>query len=211
MVRRLGFLASHGGTSARAITVACAEGRLPFEPAVVVSNNPDAEVVQWAHDAGLACRHLSGRTHPDPDELDQAICATLVEMQVDLVVLSGYMKMLGPRTVQTFQDRILNIHPAPLPEFGGKGMYGIHVHRAVLDASIEQSAVSVHVVDEKYDHGPVVATLPVVIGSASSPEGLQAKVAALEPRAYISVLERIATGELKLEHLPTTPLVLESS
>lgn len=211
MVRRVGFLASRGGTSARAIIAACSDGRLPFEPAVVVSNNPDAELVEWTRDAGLACRHLSGRTHPAPDELDQAICGTLVEMQVDLVVLSGYMKLLGPCTVQRFRDRILNIHPAPLPEFGGKSMYGIHVHRAVLDASIEESAVSVHVVDEEYDHGPVVATLPVGIGNASSEGELQARVAALEPQAYISVLEWIATGELRLDQLPRTPLVLGSS
>lgn len=198
MASTLGFLASHGATSARAIHHACRTGRLDATSGVLICNNAQATALVWAHERGVPARHLSARTHPDPEQLDNAIRDTLVEHEVDLVVLSGYLKMLGPRTIDRFRNRILNVHPAPLPEFGGRGMYGLHVHQAVLDAGRENTAVTVHLVDEEYDHGPIVHTRPLPIEGIVDPEELQRAVAEIEPEVLIEALDKIVAGEIDL-------------
>lgn len=201
MTFTLGFLASHSGTSARAIHDACCTSRLDAASGVLICNNQQADALTWAHDQGLPTRHLSARTHPDPDMLDTAIRDTLVEHEVDLVVLSGYLKKVGPRTLDRFRNRILNIHPAPLSDFGGRGMYGLHVHQAVLDAGLKTTTVTVHLVDEEYDHGPVVYTRPQPLEDRIDAVGLQNAVAKIEPEVFIEGLQQIVTGEVDLDEL----------
>ena len=128
---RIAGIASHNGTNLRHIDTACRAGTLDAELVVLLSNNGDASILDYARDHGIEWRHLSSRTHPDPDALDQAIADTLRQHRVDLVFLSGYMKRLGPRTVGAFRNRVLNIHPALLPAYGGEGMYGDRVYDAV--------------------------------------------------------------------------------
>lgn len=185
---RVAFLASYRGSSARAITEAARAGRLDVTPVLLVHNNADAEARTWAAEAGLRVERLSGVTHPDAAELDTAIRDLLLEERVELVVLSGYMKRLGPATIAAFRGRILNVHPAPLPEFGGEGMWGLHVHQAVLEAGVAESAVTIHEVDEYYDHGPVLHTHAVDVSRATTAEQVQRLVAEHEPEAYIGAV-----------------------
>jgi len=117
---------------------------------------------------------------------------------VDLVVLAGYMKKLGPRTLARFRGRIVNTHPALLPKFGGKGMYGIHVHRAVLAAGEAKTGASVHLVDEEYDTGRVVAQREVPVLAGDTPETLAERVQQHERALLIDVLTRVADGSLGL-------------
>lgn len=131
---RIAVFGSHEGTTLQAIIDACAAGTLPARIAVVISNNRDSGVIRRAHAAGIPVYHLSSRTHPEPADLDEAISRALDEHGADLVVLAGYMRLLGERTLRRFRGRILNTHPALLPKFGGKGMYGSRVHEAVLAA-----------------------------------------------------------------------------
>ncbi|MBV8165851.1 MAG: phosphoribosylglycinamide formyltransferase, partial [Alphaproteobacteria bacterium] len=126
---RLGFLASHGGSGMRAIVAACDAGRLDATPCVLISNNADSPAMHWAAARGLPAQHMSSRTHGDA--LDDAMAARLGEAGVSLVVLSGYMRKLGPATLARYRGRILNIHPALLPRHGGQGLYGRRVHEAV--------------------------------------------------------------------------------
>ena len=142
----LGFLASHGGSNMQAIIDACVAGRLDAAPCVAISNNSEAVALERARKAGIPGYHISGKTHPGDVE-DQAILRTLRAHDVDTVILAGYMKKLGPLTLQAFRGRILNIHPALLPKFGGQGMYGTRVHEAVLRAGETVTGVTVHVVD----------------------------------------------------------------
>ncbi|MBD3284729.1 phosphoribosylglycinamide formyltransferase, partial [candidate division WOR-3 bacterium] len=107
---RLGFLASHNGTNMQAIIDACKQGRLDAESCVVISNNSKSGAIGRAKKEGIPYRHLSGKTHPDPEELDRAILAVLKSHDVDLVILAGYMKKIGPATLDAFNNRILNIH-----------------------------------------------------------------------------------------------------
>lgn len=188
MTTRIAFLASRRGSSARAISEAAAEGRLDVQPRLLVHNNADAEARTWAAEAGLRVVHLSGVTHPDAEDLDRALLDLLLEESIDLVVLSGYMKRLGPVTIDAFRGRILNVHPAPLPRFGGEGMWGLHVHQAVLDSGVTESAVTIHEVDEEYDNGPVLHTHAVDISGARSAEDVQRLVARHEPEAYIGAV-----------------------
>jgi phosphoribosylglycinamide formyltransferase-1 len=195
---RLGLLASHGGTNLQAVLDACREGRLEAQAAVVISNNSDALALQRARLAGVSCAHLSGRTHPDPDLLDRAICDTLVRHRVDLVVLVGYMKKLGPHALDRYRGRILNIHPALLPKYGGPGMYGDHVHEAVLASGDHVTGATVHLVDERYDHGPIIVQREVTVLPDDTVASLRERVLAVEHDLLVETLQRIARGEISL-------------
>jgi phosphoribosylglycinamide formyltransferase 1 len=195
---KLGFLASHRGSDVQAVAEACARGRLAAVARVVISNNADAEVLARARRLGIAICHLSGATHPDPERLDAAILDALVGHDVELVVLAGYLKKLGPRTLRHFAGRVLNVHPALLPRFGGRGMYGRHVHEAVLAAGERETGVTVHLVDDEYDHGRIVAQCRVPIEAGDTVESLAARVLAREHVFLVDTLARIVTGEVTL-------------
>ncbi|NKB65847.1 MAG: phosphoribosylglycinamide formyltransferase [Candidatus Latescibacteria bacterium] len=198
---QLGFLASHGGTNMQAILDACQEGRLHARPRVVISNNSASGALQRGRKTGVPAAHLSAFTHPDPGALDRSILALLQQHQVEIVCLAGYMKRLGPQTLAAYQGRILNIHPALLPKYGGRGFYGDAVHRAVLEAGEKESGPTVHLVDEEYDTGPVLDQIRVPVKAGDSVETLAARVLAQEHVLYARTLQRIATGEIGLQGL----------
>lgn len=195
---QIGFLASHNGSNMQAIIDACKSGALQALPAVVISNNSGSGALLRAQQEGIPCYHLSGKTHPRFEELDQAMLDTMLKHAVDIVVLAGYMKKLGPRTLGHFAGRILNIHPALLPKFGGKGMYGMHVHEAVIAAGESHSGVSIHLVDAEYDTGPVIAQACVPVEPTDTPETLAARVLEREHTFFPETLQRIAAGEIML-------------
>lgn len=194
----IGFLASHNGSNMQAIIDACKSGALQASPAVVISNNADSGALVRARQEGIPLYHLSGKTHPDPALLDQAILDALLRHGADTVVLAGYMKKLGPRTLSRFSGRILNIHPALLPRFGGTGMYGMNVHRAVIAAGESESGVSIHLVDADYDTGPVIAQARVPVEPGDTAETLAERVLRREHSFFPETLQRIASGELRL-------------
>ena len=183
----------------QAIVDACNDGRLRASPRVVISNNSRSAALERARREGIHCRHISAVTHPDPDDRDAAIAKTLKTHGVDLVVLSGYMKHLGPRTIAAYRARILNVHPALLPRFGGKGMYGDAVHQAVLDADAPVTGATIHLVDELYDHGPPVARREVPVLPNDTVDSLCGRVRAVEHGLYVDTLQGIGSGEIDLD------------
>jgi phosphoribosylglycinamide formyltransferase-1 len=182
----------------QAIIDACKAGRLDAVPSVVISNNSRSGAMRRAAREGIPRHHLSSHTHPDPDALDRAICDVLEKHRVELVVLAGYMRKLGPRTLARFRGRIVNIHPALLPQFGGKGMYGLRVHAAVLAAGVKETGVTVHLVSQEYDQGPILAQRRVPVDSQDGVESLAARVLECEHALYPETLQRIASGEIAL-------------
>jgi phosphoribosylglycinamide formyltransferase-1 len=194
----IGFLASHGGSNMQAIIDACKSGKLKATPAVVISNNSDSGAIARAKTEGVPHYYLSGKTHPGPGELDEAILDTFLRHAVDIVVLAGYMKKLGPKTLSHFRGRIVNVHPALLPKFGGEGMYGIHVHEAVIAAKEKESGVTIHFVDEQYDTGSILAQTRVPVKPDDTPETLAARVLEQEHILYAETLQRIVAGEIPL-------------
>jgi phosphoribosylglycinamide formyltransferase-1 len=199
----LGLLASHRGSNVQAVVEACRAGRLDARPAVVISNNASSGVLQFAKGAGIPTRRIGGPEYEDEQVRDAAILGTLEEHDVDLVLLLGYMRLLGPRTTATYRGRILNTHPALLPRHGGKGMYGNLVHAAVLESGDLETGVTVHLVDEQYDHGDVVAQCRVAVQPGDTVDSLAARVLAREHEFLVETLQQIATGRIRLPGLAT--------
>lgn len=189
-------MASGRGSNLQAIIDASAAGVLDAEVVVVISNNREAYALQRAAESGIPGHHLSNRTHPGPGELDLAMADTLQAYGAEWVVLAGYMKKVGPLTLERFPGRILNIHPALLPEFGGEGMYGRRVHQAVLDAGRKVTGVTIHIVDAEYDRGTILARREVPVLQGDSAESLALRVLDEEHRFLVETLGRLASGEL---------------
>lgn len=188
---KISFLASHGGSSARALIAAMRGGALAAEPGIVITNNRDSAIFHWCLDHGIDVRHISSKTHRGEEGADEAISTVLQNAGTDLVVCSGYMKVIGPRVLGAYTDRILNIHPALLPKFGGKGMYGDHVHAAVLAAGETQSGATVHFVSAGIDEGPILLQEQVAVLPGDTVETLRARVQAVEPGLYLRALQKL--------------------
>ncbi|HEY9217091.1 MAG TPA: formyltransferase family protein [Phenylobacterium sp.] len=193
---RLGFLASRNGTAMRAIVNAARGRALDADPRLVVSNNRNAAALAYAEAHGLPT--LCVPTQSDPQAADERLCEALEAAGVELVVLSGYLRQLGPKTLHRFHNRILNIHPGPLPAFGGQGMYGRRVHEAVIAAGAAASEICIHLVDEEYDRGPVLARRSVPLQPGETAESLEGRILALEPPFFVETLRAIAEGACAL-------------
>ena len=195
-MRRLAFFASKNGSGMKAVGQAIVGGRLRGEIGLLITNNPGCGAERWAVQAGIPVAYTEG--NPDEASVDKRCRDLLLGAGVDLIVLSGFLRRLGPLVLAEFSPNILNVHPALLPKYGGKGMYGAHVHKAVLAAGESVSGATVHVVDPNYDEGPIVAQREVAVAPDESLEGLTAKVMAAEQELLIEVLGRIETGALSL-------------
>jgi phosphoribosylglycinamide formyltransferase 1 len=195
---RLGMLASHGGTNVQSVVQACGESRLAAEPALIISNNRDSAVLEFGRSHGVPSIWIGGAVYEDQALRDHVICTQLSCHDVDLVLLLGYMRKLGPATLGCFRNRILNIHPALLPKHGGKGKYGIHVHESVLASGDTETGVSVHLVDAEYDQGPVIAQCRVSVLNGDTPATLQARVLAREHEFLVETLNMIVAGSIRL-------------
>ena len=176
-------------------------GTLNAEVRVVISNNSRSFALERARRAGIPVVHMSAVTHPGAENLDRAISDALTRYGVSLVILAGYMKKLGPRVLCAYRNRVLNIHPALLPKHGGRGMYGERVHAAVLAAGERESGATVHLVDERYDHGPVVAQAVAPVLPDDTPDTLAARVLEREHALYARTIQRIADGDIDLDHI----------
>jgi len=196
---RLGFLASGNGSSARAIVAAIQAGELDAEARLLVSNNKSAAALAFAAGAGVPALCIA--TRADPEAADARLADAMAAHGVQLIVLSGYLRQLGPITLGRYAGRILNIHPGPLPAFGGHGMYGRRVHEAVIAAGVAESGIAIHLVDEEYDRGPVIARRTVAVEPGDTPEGLEARVTGVEPSFYVATLQGIAKGSIQLPEI----------
>jgi phosphoribosylglycinamide formyltransferase 1 len=192
------MLASHGGTNVQSVVRACREGRLAAEPAIIISNNRDSEVLEFGRAHGVPSVWIGGAAYEDQALRDEAICAQLSSYDVGVVLLLGYRRKLGPATLGCFRNHILNIHPALLPKHGGKGKYGMHVHESVLDSGDQETGVSIHLVDAEYDQGPIIAQCRVPVLSGDTPATLQARVLAREHEFLVETLTMIVAGLIPL-------------
>ena len=196
----LGILASHGGSNLQAIMDACDNGLLKANVAVVVSNNSGSLALRRARKSGIPAYHLSSSTHSDDGDLDVAIKNILKKYNVDLIILAGYMKKIGPSVLRTFRNRVINSHPALLPKYGGKGMYGDRVHKAVVEAKSMETGISIHLVDEDYDHGSIISQKIIAVDSAEGVEFVKKKVQKHEHRFWVTTLNKIQKGEIDFDN-----------
>lgn len=191
---RLGVLVSHTGTNFQAIIDACRSGRLHATPVIAISNNSRSSGLSRARDAGVATAHLSTVTHPDPDDLDQAMLDVLTAHSVDLVVTAGYMKRLGLRTLCHYAGKIINVHPSLLPKYGGQGMYGMNVHNAVIKNGDQETGITIHWVDEQYDTGPIISQLTIPVLADDSATTLAARVLPMEHELLVDTLVKLTSN-----------------
>jgi phosphoribosylglycinamide formyltransferase-1 len=186
---RVAVLASGGGSNLQTLLDASRVPGAGFSVVLVVTNRAGARALERGARAGA-------RTAVIREDGDDAarLLALLAEDRADLVVLAGYLKLVPPDVVAAFAGRMLNIHPALLPAFGGPGMYGHRVHEAVLASGARISGPTVHLVDERYDHGRILAQWPVPVLSGDTPEGLAARVLEAEHRLLPAVVRAWARG-----------------
>jgi len=193
-VRNIAVFASGGGSDLQAIIDACKSGRLNAQVRVVVSNNSGSMALQRARDEGIAAFHFSAKLIGDPGALEKRILETLLEHEIDLVFLAGYLKKMGPTVLRAYENRIFNIHPSLLPKYGGEGMYGINVHKAVLEAAETETGITIHRVSAEYDTGEIIAQRKVPVLDGDTPETLAARVLAQEHVFIVEVLSKILAG-----------------
>ncbi len=180
----------------RAIVHAIEHHVLKAEAKIVISNNSQSPALVFAQEHHVPTRHISATSLGAGQDADTALEAALVDAGADTLVLSGYMRKLGPRVLSRYAGRILNIHPGLLPRFGGQGMYGMNVHRAVLAAGERTSGITIHLVDEEYDHGPQIASRKILLMPGDTAETLAARVQAAEPEFFVEILRKLADGSL---------------
>ncbi len=197
-MKKLGILVSGRGSNMLAIADACERGDLSASVELVISNNKDSLALNSAKDKNIKTAHIGSSTYPDPDALDMAMADALSEHNIDLVLLAGFMKKIGPKVLSGYRGRIINIHPSLLPKFGGKGMFGINVHSAVLAAGEKESGVTIHLVDGEYDEGAILAQQTVSITPGETSESLAAKVLKVEHVLFAETIQKIVDGSIIL-------------
>lgn len=191
---RLGVLVSGGGRTLMNIADAIDRGEIPAKIELVISSRHNAAGVERAKARGIDVRVAAKKDFPNEDVMHAAITSWLREKRIDLVLLAGYLRLF--RLTDDFRGKVINIHPALLPDFGGVGLHGERVHRAVLESGRAISGCTVHFVDDEYDRGPVILqrTCPVLPGDTE--ETLAARVFEQECLAYPEAIRLFADGRL---------------
>ncbi len=194
---RLGVFASGRGSNFSAILDAIDAGRLNASVAVLISSDPAAGALETARSRGIRPETVSSAGFESRGAFVARLTDVLRESGAGFIALAGYMKRVPPEVVALYPGRIVNIHPALLPAFGGKGMYGRHVHEAVIRQGCKVTGVTVHLVDEQYDRGPILAQRCVPVLPGDTPETLAGRVLETEHTLYPEVLQAFAEGRVR--------------
>lgn len=194
----IAVFASHGGSDLQAIIDGCKNDKLNANVAVVISNNGDSMALERARNEGVPAYHMSAKKYGSEDILADEILKMLSEYNIDMIFLAGYMRILHISVLTKYNNRVFNIHPALLPKFGGKGMYGMNVHTAVIEAKETETGVTIHRVNAEYDSGAIVAQTKVPVLQNDSPESLAARVLEREHTFLVEVISQIISGEIVL-------------
>jgi phosphoribosylglycinamide formyltransferase-1 len=195
----IAIFASGRGSNFQAILSAIDAGLLSARVTVLISNRSDSAALDIARARKIQTSHLSQKMFPSEEALVEAMLNVLSQQRAELLVLAGYMKKIPLQVVRRYRNRIVNIHPALLPSFGGAGMYGHFVHEAVIASGMKVSGATVHLVDEEYDRGPIVMQKTVEIIQEDTPDLLAAKVLKIEHEIYPLALKAFAEGKVKIE------------
>ena len=183
--------ASGNGSTLQSIIDAIDKKELHSKIVLVVSNNPDAFALERAKKANIPTYVIKNKNYQD---IDNELYEVLSHYDINLIVLAGYLKLIGDKLLSNYT--IINTHPSLLPKYGGKGMHGIHVHKAVIDAKEKQSGVTVHYINNEYDKGNIISQTVVDVLETDTPESLASRVQAAEKIQLVNVIKKFETGEL---------------
>ena len=195
----IAVFASGRGSNFQSILNAIDAGILPAQVVVLISNKSDAGAMEIARAQNIPTQHLSQKMFSSEEALAKAMLDVLKKKQTEFIVLAGYLKKIPAQVIREYRNRIINIHPALLPLFGGDGMYGHRVHESVLASGKKVSGATVHLVDEEYDRGPIVMQKTVDIVPDETPDSLAAKVLKIEHEIFPLALKAFAEGRIKVE------------
>ncbi len=195
----LGILASHEGTNLQVILDACNQKTINASVSVVISNNSASRALKRARQSNVLGLHMSKMTHFNEEKLDIAITEIMKSNQVNLILLAGYMKKIGPSLLNQYKNRIINSHPSLLPFYSGQGMFGDLVHQAVIENKEEFSGITLHLVDHDYDHGPKIAQKTVKVLPNDDIISLKKRIQFIEHQFWIETLQKISQKEIDLD------------
>lgn len=196
---KVAVFASGGGSNFQALIDKKEEGKLHVNFAVLVGNNSEAKSFERARNHNIPTLHIAPSHFEDENVYTEKLLSKLESRNIDLIILAGYMKMIPKDVVQKYHNRIINIHPALLPSFGGVGMYGKRVHQAVLDYGAKVSGITVHFVDEEYDRGPIILQETAKVLDSDDADSLAARILKVEHANYWRAVEAFAQGTIKIE------------
>jgi phosphoribosylglycinamide formyltransferase-1 len=197
---KIAVFASGRGSNFEAILKAIGRGEIKGASiAVVISNNSGSGALEIARNHGIPALHISRAQFDSDGAFDRKVIGTLDMYGVNFIALAGYMKMVSPAVIAKYRNRIINIHPALLPEFGGKGMYGERVHAAVIASGAKESGATVHMVDEVYDRGAIILQKRVAVSPDDTAESLAKKVLEIEHEIYPEAIRMFADGNILIK------------
>lgn len=198
-MKRIAVLASGGGTNLQVVMDACSRGEIDGQVVLVVVNRKAAYARERAKAAGIKTRYLNKTQFESPEAMDCAMLALFQQEAIDVVVLAGYLSILGHETISAYENRILNTHPALIPSFCGMGYWGHHVHQAVLDYGAKVSGCTVHLVNEETDGGPIVLQEAVPVMDDDTADTLAARILPVEHKLLPQAVGYLCAGRLKVE------------
>lgn len=196
--KNLAVFASGTGTNFLAIQKKIVKKIIPARITLLITNKTDIKSIDIAKKYHIDHFVFSEKDYSNKEEYAQVLLKKLIEYKIDYIILAGYLKIIPRKIIQQFNKRIVNIHPALLPKFGGTGMYGIHVHEAAIQANEKESGLTVHFVDEKYDHGPIIIQKKVPVIKNDTPEKLQKRILTWEHKVYPYVVKLLCEDKIRL-------------
>lgn len=206
MMLSLALFASGNGSNLIAIFNAIQNKQLDSRINLVLSNNSESGALQFAREHGLNAIHLSSKTAPNHHDFITTMLQNLTDAHINFIALAGYMKIVPAEVITYYKNKIVNIHPALLPRFGGPGMYGLHVHEAVLKSGEKKTGATVHFVDEIYDHGAIILQKEVDVLETDTPQTLAERVLKVEHEIYPRTLQLFAEHRVQVDHNRVTIL-----
>jgi len=196
MSMRCAIFASGGGSNFQALIDKRNSGELHAELVLLISNNSSAGAFEQANRQGIKSIHLAPSHFETEIQYTEKLLSILESDRIDLIILAGYMKKLPIEVINRYRNRVVNIHPGLLPAFGGKGMYGSRVHEAVIAYGAKISGITIHFVDEEYDHGPIISQVTVPVFDNDDPHTLAQRVLEVEHDNFWKAVEAISEGRI---------------
>lgn len=200
---KFAVFASGRGSNFLTVQEHIADGKIDGEIVCLISNNSTAPALEKAQSLDIPALHMSPKQYEISEKYVNNLVDILQRHEVDYILLAGYMKKIPDAIVQEYHHRIMNIHPALLPSFGGKGYYGMRVHEAVIERGVKWTGVTVHFVDEVYDHGPIIYQWPVRVGDDDTAESLAERVLTYEHKAYPKVVRWVSNNWIEVKNSRT--------
>ena len=190
-MKKIIVFASGGGSNFRSIFNHLKKNKIDASIELLISNNPKCKAIEFAKSNGVETFVINKNCYPDSSEYKKMILVKLELFSPSLIILAGYIKKIPIEVVRKFEGKIINIHPALLPKFGGKGFYGMKVHNSVIESGEKESGVTVHFVNEEYDKGEIIIQKRIPVLKSDSPESLAKRVLEIEHIVYPLVVEQL--------------------